>query len=695
MKMKIGKVVTALAVGIVSSLAFADAGRPASWIYYPGELGIYLGETVQAGRPEWNGYTPVMWPQYHHWTRVTFTKSVELTEDEEVEVRACGTGCLGIPGARHPFHFDRPRVTLPKGRYTLKATIVNIEKLPALYVSGRTVKTDGSWKASWDDVTELPASADGDFTDAAVPPCDFRLKREPAKAVRTVRDGKTVLADFGRETFGFLTLHGVKGSGKVKIVWAESETEAMAEPMEMLPFGKDVVDSWEVIDVDATGDWTYGKSRGFRFVRVAPVAGDLSFESVSMEREFLPLETRGAFRCSDERLNRIWDTSVYTLGLTMREVMIEGLKRDRWCWSGDAYQSFLMNYYVFADAASVRRTLWAMRGKDPVRRHVNTILDYTFIWFMAVKDYYLYTGDAKFLQEIYPSMVTLMDFCLGRLDANGMAVGRPGDWVFVDWAPEPLDNESGAVAFEQIVFVRALESIGACAGICGRQDEAKAYLDRAKALKAKIVPAFWDEKKGALVHTLDASGSRKAAITRYPNMFALMYGYFDADRADKVVKNVLLNDDVMMIQTPYMRFYELEALCSVGRLDHVMSEMRSYWGDMLDLGATTFWELYNPNDKGAQHYSMYGRPFGKSLCHAWGASPLYLIGRYYLGVRPTSPGWATYEVKPDLGGLKWMEGKVPTPHGDIEVKVRDGKVEVKGVPNAKGTLIWNGKRTEI
>ena len=91
---------------------------------------------------------------------------------------------------------------------------------------------------------------------------------------------------------------------------------------------------------------------------------------------------------------------------------------------------------------------------------------------------------------------------------------------------------------------------------------------------------------------------------------------------------------------------------------------------------------------------MDGRPYGKSLCHAWGASPIYLLGRYFLGVEPTEPGFAAYTVKPVLGGLEWMTGKVPTPTGDIEVTVKDGAVTVKG-NEGKGTLVWNGKSVPI
>ena len=139
-----------------------------------------------------------------------------------------------------------------------------------------------------------------------------------------------------------------------------------------------------------------------------------------------------------------------------------------------------------------------------------------------------------------------------------------------------------------------------------------------------------------------------------------------------------------------MRFYELEALCAMGEQTYVTQQIKDYWGGMLKLGATSFWEEYNPNKKGAEHLAMYGREFGKSLCHAWGASPIYLLGKYYLGVKPTSAGYATYSVEPNLGGLQWMEGKVPTPNGEIALKVTTTEIKVQS-PIGTGTLLLKSK----
>jgi len=141
-----------------------------------------------------------------------------------------------------------------------------------------------------------------------------------------------------------------------------------------------------------------------------------------------------------------------------------------------------------------------------------------------------------------------------------------------------------------------------------------------------------------------------------------------------------------------MRYYELEALCVVGEKDFVMKEMKQYWGAMLREGATTFWEEYNPNKSGAEHLTMYGREYGKSLCHSWGASPIYLLGKYFLGVKPTSPGYATYDIEPYLAGQDWMEGKIPTPKGEIDVYVSKNKIKVHS-PIGEGILRIQSKTT--
>jgi hypothetical protein len=215
-------------------------------------------------------------------------------------------------------------------------------------------------------------------------------------------------------------------------------------------------------------------------------------------------------------------------------------------------------------------------------------------------------------------------------------------------------------------------------------ERAARYRQLATELKAKIMATFWDPQRQAFIHRRK-DGKPDDMVTRHPNMFALMFGYLDPAQEDAVKRNVLMNDQVLKITTPYMRFYELAALAESGQQDYVTRQIKDYWGGMLRDGATCFWEQYDPKQKGVERFAMYGKAFGMSLCHAWGASPLYLLGRYYLGVHPTQPGYAAYVVEPKLGGLEWIEGKVPTPHGDIAVAASLKEIRVSA-PGGQGVL---------
>ena len=270
-----------------------------------------------------------------------------------------------------------------------------------------------------------------------------------------------------------------------------------------------------------------------------------------------------------------------------------------------------------------------------------------------------------------------------------MVEGMTGDWVFVDWADGYLDKK-GELSFEQILFCRSLETMALCAELVGDANGKQKYEKLAVALKAKLEPAFWNNQKQAFVHNC-VNGQQSDAVTRYANMFSVFFRYLNEDKQQAIKQSVLLNDSILKITTPYMRFYELEALCALGEQDAVMKEMKAYWGGMLKEGATSFWEKYNPEETGTQHLAMYGRPYGKSLCHAWGASPIYLLGKYYLGVKPVKEGYKEFAIAPVLGGLKWMEGTVPTPNGNIHVYMNSKTMKVKAT-EGKGYLTIKSRR---
>ena len=666
----------------------------ATWIWYPGDYEIWLGNGMNNRRTERGAFFPPFWKTDSHYVTVEFVRQLDLAAPEEIEIAVEGRYNLKLDGK---LQFGSPeKFLLPAGRHRLNIKVHNQATPPALFVRGETVNTDGTWKVTPEDKEWIDESGRVSNTSATVymdaghwnfdaagrKPSAFRLATQPVEAPETKAVKNGLLVDFGKETFGYIRLHGLKGNGNLNLYYGESPEEAMdtayCETLDRLRIEPGSVTDLATDETAATaataGDYTLAGSKAFRYVHVE-IPASAGLDRVSMLYEYLPVEYRGSFRCNDEQLNRIWNVGAYTMHLTTREFFIDGIKRDRWVWSGDAIQSYLMNYYLFFDTESVKRTIWLLRGKDPVTAHTNTIMDYTFYWFISVYDYYMYSGDKHFVTQIYPRMQTLMDYVLGRTNANGMVEGLPGDWVFIDWADGYLDKR-GEVAFEQVLFCKSLETMALCAALVQDGHGAETYTALAGGLREKLRPAFWNGSKQAMVHNR-INGKQSKAVTRYPNMFSLLFGYPEAPEKEAIRNSVLLNDDVLKITTPYMRFYELEALCALGEQERVLKEIKAYWGGMLALGATSFWEKYNPEETGKEHLAMYGRPYGKSLCHAWGASPVYLLGKYCLGVRPVKAGYGEFAIDPVLGGLEWMEGCVPTPNGDIRVYMDGQTVRVK------------------
>lgn len=139
-----------------------------------------------------------------------------------------------------------------------------------------------------------------------------------------------------------------------------------------------------------------------------------------------------------------------------------------------------------------------------------------------------------------------------------------------------------------------------------------------------------------------------------------------------IVEHVLRNDRIPRITTPYFKFYELDVLCRKGYLAEVLQLIREYWGGMLERGAVTFWEEYDPGVPDDQQYDMYGDRFGKSLCHAWAASPIYLLAKYFVGLQITDGEKGEYSLEPHLEYFSSLECTLPVKDRQLNM-VWDGE----------------------
>lgn len=560
-----------------------DAFSASTWIWYPGDFEISLANRVQNRRTERGTFFPVFWKMDNHYVLMDFHKVFDVPAQETVEIYVEGEYNVKLDGKA--FEGSPGSIVVPAGKHKINIKVFNHANVPSIFVKGKTIVSDSTWLVTFEDkewIDETGKASDvsatkwlnagsWNFNSPAQLPSQFMLPTKKQSAVAVTKGTNSMLVDFGKETFGFINLHGLKGNGNLSVYYGESKEEALSV---------EHCEAFDRVEVSTSSkrDQVMKLSKAFRFVNVQYDAG-VSLDSVSMLYEYADVEQRGSFTCSDAEVNRIYDVAKYTFELNTREFFIDGIKRDRWIWSGDAYQSYLMNYYLYYDKETVTRTLYALRGKDPVTGHINTIMDYTFYWFLGIYDYYFYTGDTSFILQNYERMKTLMDYVLARRNKDGLMEWMEGDWIFIDWA-EGL-SKKGEVSFEQLLFARSLETMALCAGIVNDAEGASSYKAMAETMRKKLFEIYWNDEKQALVHSR-IDGKQTENVTRYANMFSIFFDYFNQQQKQAVKTSVLLNDNIQKITTPYMRFYELEALCALGEQTYVLKEMKDYWGGMLD-----------------------------------------------------------------------------------------------------------------
>lgn len=633
----------------------------AKWIWKFGEFEIYHNLLVHNRRQQYGYAEPVVWKLYTPEPVIHFRKEVD-TMGGTFCVHACGNSSVTVidMDGNEAKYGGKKEITLDPGKYTISIRVGNMHTFPCLYVDG-VIVSDESWEADDFGQNWTKAACYDCFCDPEHTPEVFPFSYQPVNYVKVEELEQGLLFDFGKETFAKTTFTNLCGE-KVLIQFGESIEEAL-DPI------------WSVIqfeDEPKEGTLEY-MPYAFRYIYVEDKSA-----KVKAEYEYLPLEYRGSFRCDEPVLNNVWDVAAYTFHLNCREFFLDGIKRDRWVWSADAYQSLFVNRYLFLDQDIEKRTLIALAGKSPFRVHINTIMDYTFFWFISLYEYYITYGDKKFIQEIYPQMDEIMEFCLNRTDADGFMRGKKGDWIFIDWAEM---DKTGALAGEQILYAKAMESYGKICSLLGKRD--KGCSDKADALQKAVFDKFYSEEKKVFI---DSYESGNEVVTRQSNILAYLFLPCSQEQKENIYQRVVLNDSVPQITTPYFKFYENQVHSLAGNTKLLEESIRQYYGSMLATGATTLYEEYDPTMEGTEHYAMYGRPYEKSLCHAWSASPIYLLGCFRMGVRNTGVAYDSFEVRPVLGDLKEFSGTVPVIHGTVSVTMNRSMLRV--CTDVSGGTLW-------
>ena len=634
------------------------------WLWYPGDFELYHAMQQNFSRVERGYGWPAFWKSEGVRHRVVFRRSYHLEQETSFCVLSKSVGYVLAGEKKYPFGKE---ILCGPGEVDVSVHAGCIEAFPNIYVKGDIICSDEGWMTEDYDQSAVPAGKNRYFTREEQDPTRWEYSEKCFEPVSETECVGGMLFEFETELTAVLQVEYTDGYRPIRICCGESAEEAL-DPVHCYY-------SWE-----PDPDTGLCPRCALRFAFVPGVRkGEVHLTAL---HQYVDIPVRADFCCDNEKINAIWNVAEHTFRLCSGIFFIDGVKRDKWIWSGDAYQSFFVNQYLFADPDIDQRTLIALRGNDPMTTHINTIMDYSLFWILGIKKHYEAYGDLRFVKQMYPKMCSLMGFCQKQTDEHGFIVGRKKDWVYIDWAD--FDKE-GPVCAEQMLYAacwKAMEEISVLLG-----EDSQKFQENYAQLKETIPAFFWDEEKGAFI---DSYVSGKRHVTRHANIFAVLYDIADDMQQENIIQNVINNDEIPAITTPYFNFFALDMLCQMGKFQEVWDTLHNYWGGMLDRGAVTFWEEYDPMVPVKAQYDMYGDRFGKSLCHAWSASPIYFLARYFMGLKFTQAGGTGFVLEPQLSFFSSFQCTLPV--GEKNVRMNwDGKQLKIFTECAGGTVQINGK----
>jgi hypothetical protein len=420
------------------------------------------------------------------------------------------------------------------------------------------------------------------------------------------------------------------------------------------------------------------RPRGVRYllIHASRAAEKITLAQVGIRRREFLFDNEGQFDCSDETLNQIWKTGRRTLMGTVQDNFIDGPAGENAQYLADAviqagaavhvfgcYDLAIRAIRHFAEAQFETGELPALCPGD---LYMN-IPDFSLQWPVWLQRHYLYTGDLQSLKALQPNLKALFNYFEHMAESEdgvlGKTLSESGARCFIDHAS--IDRQ-GVVTGLNAIYSRSL--------FCGAwlleqlADHSGAAQLRQRA--AKVIRTMrslaWVPQRQLFADAWH-DGQASEDFSWQTNVLAIYGGLVDEE------KNVELFERLFQIEAPYepliesdanfpyFRSYVLETAAAIGKRDWGLKMLCEYWGGMLERGATTWWEHFDPALPAEQV------PQG-SLCHGAATSPAMYLCTELVGIRPAKPGFGTVYFSPLVGVTDHVKAQIPTLHGHITVE---------------------------
>ena len=353
----------------------------------------------------------------------------------------------------------------------------------------------------------------------------------------------------------------------------------------------------------------------------------------------------GNFNCDDEFMNSLWQKSLRTLYVTMRDNFMDCPDRERAQWWGDVTSEMIMTMYSM-DSNSY---LLYQKGVEAMLSHVDdtnvlqTVVPINGDYFelpiqqlggiVGFFTYYEYTGDKAFLEKVYPATINYLK--LWEIGENNLVVHRSGSWDWPDWG-----SKADMTALENGWYYYALSVAGKMAEIL-EIDTDSSFITERKTAISKGFKTLWTEE-GFKSDDVKEPDDRANAV-------AVLSGLASEEQYS-VIKNVL---ETTQNSSPYMEYYVLEALCEMGEYGITKERIKGRYENMVCENYSTLWEFWD-EWRGTKN-------------HAWSGGPLVIMSKHFAGITPLEAGYEKIKIDPQYTLYDNINCTVPSVKGLITI----------------------------
>ena len=332
---------------------------------------------------------------------------------------------------------------------------------------------------------------------------------------------------------------------------------------------------------------------------------------------------------ADPMIKRINEIGLKTLAECMQTVYEDGPKRDQRLWIGDLYLEALANAYSYKNHDLTKRCLYLLAGladeegflhatvyeyPKPEPQTNQHTMDYSLLYGVALLEYFKETGDRTTAEELWPVVKYQIEFARTYLKDFIYDVDKqPSWWLVFDWK-----DDLNRAAPIQGLMTFAIDKSYELACLLGCEAEVKEWPSVVKSMRKASREKYYDKSRGVIT-------SGGGQVSYLSQVWMILSETLSAKESVRALEYVLNDSTTCYPGSPYAYHYLIEAMLQCGMNDRARELLISYWGGMIEKGADTFWEVYDPNDDKKSPYGFF--PVN-SYCHAWSCTPVYFINKY-------------------------------------------------------------------